>query len=215
MIREVAILTKSSKNGGHCVAGIDLENSKWIRLVSDNEDTHGALSNEDIKYSSCGYCQPLDVVRVAVKQYDPTKRQPENALIDSTKRWEKIRTIRIEDVRKIHHAEQHDFLFGDTNAFITEAVINTLNHSLVLVEVTNFTIVQHVEPRRKTKANFTYRGNQYSNMSVTDPKYYSTPDLWHTEKAMLVISLPDSPLDGNQYYKEKRYYKFVSKIFPI
>lgn len=45
----VAILTMSSKNGGYCVAGVDVNNGNWIRLVSDVVYTHGALSNNDIK----------------------------------------------------------------------------------------------------------------------------------------------------------------------
>ena len=40
----VAILTMSSKNGGYCVAGVDVNNGNWIRLVSDVVYTHGALS---------------------------------------------------------------------------------------------------------------------------------------------------------------------------
>ena len=58
MIREVAILTMSSKNHGFCVAGIDLDNGEWIRLVSDDVDTHGALRKEDVRYSDGGYCKP-------------------------------------------------------------------------------------------------------------------------------------------------------------
>ncbi len=85
MIREVVILTMSSKNHGYCVAGIDLQNGEWIRLVSDDADTHGALSKEDVRYSDGGCCKPLDVVRVAIDQYTPIEHQPENALIDSTK----------------------------------------------------------------------------------------------------------------------------------
>ena len=44
MKKEVAILTKSSKYKGYCVAGIDVNTGEWVRFVSDNEQTHGALS---------------------------------------------------------------------------------------------------------------------------------------------------------------------------
>lgn len=210
MIREVAILTMSSKNGGYCVAGIDTENGKWIRLVSDNKDTHGALSKEDVRYSDGRCCKPLDVVRVAVDKYTPIEHQPENALIDSAKYWEKIRTTCIKDVLKIHPVEYHDVLLGNQYAYITEDGIHKVLNSLILVEVTNFTIFTSVSPfGQRTKANFTYRGTQYSNISVTDPEYYSKPDSWHTEKAILVISLPESPYNG------KYYNKFIAKVFPI
>ena len=79
--------------------------------------------------------------------------------------------------------------------------------SLILVKVKKLTIY-HPEGRG-TKAEFTYNGYRYLNMSVTDPNYYSVEDKWSTDNAILVISLPDSPYNG------KYYYKFVAKIFPI
>ena len=46
-------------------------------------------------------------------------------------------------------------------------------------------------------------------MSVTDPDYYESPEQTYIDKAVLVMSLPDTP------YQERRYYKFIAKIFPI
>ena len=194
MIREVVILTMSSKNHGYCVAGIDLQNGEWIRLVSDDADTHGALSKEDVRYSDGVCCKPLDVVRVAIDQYTPIEHQPENALIDSTKYL-------------IHPAEYHDVLLGNQYAYITEAGIYKVSESLILVKVSDLTINHPSE--WSTKASFTYRGMQYSNMAVTDPEYYTEPNNHHVNKAILVISLPDSPQN------DKYYNKFVAKIFPL
>ena len=207
MIREVAILTMSSKNHGFCVAGIDIGNGEWIRLVSDDVDTHGALRKEDVRYSDGGYCKPLDVVRVAIDQYTPIEHQRENALIDSTKYWEKVGTIDIESVLKIHPAEYHDVLLGNQYAYITEAGIYKVSESLILVKVSDLTINHPTE--WSTKATFTYRGTQYCNMAVTDPEYYAAPNNYHVNSAILVMSLPDSPQN------EKYYYKFVAKIFPL
>ncbi len=207
MIREVAILTMSSKNHGYCVAGIDLQNGKWIRLVSDDVDTHGALSKEDVRYSDGIYCKPLDVVRVAIDQYTPIEHQPENALIDSSKYLEKVGTIDIGRVLEIHPAEFHDVLLGNQYAYITEAGIYKVSESLILVNVSDLTIYHPSE--WSTKATFTYRGTQYSNLAVTDPEYYTAPNNHHVNKAILVISLPDSPQN------DKYYNKFVAKIFPL
>ena len=49
MEKEILILTKSCKNGGYCVAGIDLETKKSVRLVSDDQGTQGALSKDDLR----------------------------------------------------------------------------------------------------------------------------------------------------------------------
>lgn len=207
MVREVAILTMSSKNGGYCVAGIDLENGEWIRLVSDDVSTHGALTNDDIKYSSGKYCEPLDVVRVPIIEYLPLEHQPENALIDSTEYWEKVGTIDIENVLKIHPAEYHDVLLGNQYAYITEDGIYKVRESLILVKVSDLIISYPKE--RSTKASFTYRGTAYSDISVTDPDFYFLSDNLEFNKAILVMSLPESPLNG------KYYYKFIAKIFPL
>ena len=89
----VAILTMSSKNGGYCVAGVDVNNGNWIRLVSDVVYTHGALSNNDIKYQNGRYCRPLDIVEVPIIRSMPLEYQPENVLIDTKKYWKNISKI--------------------------------------------------------------------------------------------------------------------------
>ena len=66
MEREVAILTRSSKFRGYCVAGIDLNTGEWVRFVSNDTQTHGALSRSDITYEDGSICNPLDIVLVDV-----------------------------------------------------------------------------------------------------------------------------------------------------
>ena len=53
----------------------------------------------------------------------------------------------------------------------------------------------------------------YENMSVTDPIFYNIALHNEYTKAILVISLPDAPLYHHNCH-EKRYYKFIAKIFP-
>lgn len=88
-----------------------------------------------------------------------------------------------------------------------QAGIGKVGHSLILVKVTGLTIFHPNE--RSTKATFTYNNTQYNDISVTDPDYYSVQNRWYTKNAILVMSLPESPYNGNYYYK------FVAKIFPI
>jgi len=207
MERTVAILTMSSKNGGYCVAGVDVKNGNWIRLVSDNVNTHGALSKNDIAYQNGRYCKPLDVVQVPIIRATPLEYQPENVLIDTEKYWKKMDTISLEDILEIHPPEHHTVLLGNQYSYITEAGIGKVGHSLILVEVTNLTITHPNE--RSTKATFTYCNTQYNDISVTDPDYYFVQNQWHIDNAILVMSLPESPYNGNWYYK------FVAKIFPV
>jgi hypothetical protein len=202
---EVVILTKSSKNKGYCVAGIDLNNRQWVRLVSDDKESHGSLFNKDMRYEDNTYCKVLDSVRVPIIQKAPTAYQPENVLIDKTVFWKKIGRLSIHDVLKLHPAEKHIYLLGNEWPYITQEKVAAVGHSLVLIEVANVAIA-HTESR-KAKAKFQYGLKIYENMSVTDPDFYLSEQT--IKHAVLVLSLPDIP------HNEKYYNKFIAKIFPL
>ena len=204
---DVVILTKSIKNGGYCVAGINVNTSEWVRCISNDTYSHGALSDQDMQYENGTSCEVLDVVRVPIIEEMPSLHQPENILIDETEYWEKLHSLSIEDIVELHPAEIHTNLLGNKYPYITEERIHTVNHSLVLIKARNLVITH---PRaHSTKAEFAYRYDVYENMSVTDPDYYNSPEQTYIDEAILVISLPDTP------YQERKYYKFIAKIFPI
>lgn len=209
MEREVVILTRSSKFGRYCVAGVDLITGDWVRLVSNDAPTHGALSICDITYADGSICNPLDVVLVDVVCATPLSHQPENYLIDSSKCWKKIGEYTFSDVLTVHPAEVWPDLFGNQGSFVDAKEIDDIGFSLTLVEVSSLTIYKMINRNNqpKTKASFIYNGKQYNNMSVTDPDYYSVQDGMRFAHAYLVISLPDTPIPEN------RYYKFVAKIY--
>ena len=52
MEKKIIILTKSKKHSGYCVAGIDYETGEWIRLVSSDLETEGAVPCEDLQCSN-------------------------------------------------------------------------------------------------------------------------------------------------------------------
>ncbi|STO01062.1 Uncharacterised protein [[Eubacterium] infirmum] len=207
MERNVLILTMSSKYHGYCVAGIDIDNGKWVRLVSNDKKSHGALSRRDIIYENKTKCKPLDVVKVPIIKDMPLKYQPENVLINCGTFWKKIETIDINELIEYHEPEKHDFIFGGTCPYIKEWELQYVEHSLVLVEVDNLNIYH--PSYRKTKAKFTYNGNKYYNISVTDPEYYDSKT-YKFKKAILVVSLPNIP-----FPHDNNYYKFIAKIFPM
>lgn len=210
MKREVAILTKSSKYKGYCVAGIDINTGEWVRFVSDNEQTHGALSAYDISYADRHICKPLDVVSVEVVGAAPLPHQPENYLIDSREYWTKTGECTLSDVLTVHPAEVRPYLYGNLGSFVDGEEIDDIGYSLTLVKVSSLTISQTTNTygKPKTKASFVYNGKWYNNLSVTDPNYYSVPNGTRFVQAYLVISLPDTP------FPENCYFKFVAQIYP-
>lgn len=202
---EVAVLTKSSKNGGYCVAGIETRSGRWIRLVSSDAESHGALTAQNMQCLDGSVCQVLDVVQVPILRPAPIAYQPENMLIDEEKCWKKVDCLSVDDLLALHPAENHPTLLGNIYPYITEERIGTVGRSLILVEVHNLVIIHPNET--STKASFMYKFTQYDNISVTDWDYRHTDASIDT--AVLVMSLPDVP------YNERRYYKFIAKVFPL
>ena len=205
---KIIILTKSSKHHGYCVAGVDAKTGKWIRLVSSDINTHGALSACHLKYKDGTYCRPLDIVSVPIIKRCPTVLQPENILIDEKAQWTKIGRASLGELINTHMLESHVYLLGNAYPYITSAKIGTVGHSLELVYVKNM-IIYHPQEQR-TKACFdSLNGITYKDMSVTDRDFYDMPNNTMIGDALIVVSLPDTPI------MENRYYKFVAKIFPI
>lgn len=200
-------MTESSKFSGKCVAGIDVESGKWVRLVSDDEETHGAIANNDLYYQDGGKCQVLDIVDVPIIEECGDHIQPENVLLDTSKYIRYVGMASLEDVLEIHPAEIRNDILGNKYSYISEQRVDSVGYSLALVEVQDLEIVQVENPngRPKTKVNFTYQGYSYTQMSVTDPRFYSVTSGTVYDSAVLVISI------GTPY--NEKYYKFVSGIY--
>ncbi len=201
------IMTESSKFSGKCVAGIDVDSGKWVRLVSDDEKTHGAIANRDLYYQNGGKCEVLDIVDVPIIEECGDDIQPENMLIDTSKYIRYVGRASLEDVLEIHPAEVRNDILGNRYSYISEQRVDTVGYSLALVEVQDLEIIQVEIPdgRLKTKVNFRYQGYSYSQMSVTDPRFYSVANGTIYDSAVLVVSI------GTPY--NEKYYKFVSGIY--
>lgn len=202
---KVVILAKSYKNGGFCVGGLDMNTNQWVRIVSDDEESHGAVFHGSMKFQDGSYCQPLDVVRVPVLQELPGIYQPENILMDRSRRWVKICEMSIQEVLAFHEPEIYRYLLGNSYPYITSDYIDRAGRSLILVKVQDFVITD----AEHHKASFVYNTVRYENMSVTDPDYYTEENGMRIAQAALVMSLPDVP------YNERYFYKFIAKIYPL
>lgn len=204
MQRDIIILTESDKNEGYCVAGIDIHTGRWIRLVSEDEDTDGALTLEDLTYENGERCKVLDCVRVSIIERCGDEIQPENHLLDRGFCLEKIGKCSLADVLKIHRPEVHDFILGKNEGHYVTAnyVCNAGGISLVLVKVRNLKIYNN--ENNKTKADFYYNFRYYKSFSVTDREYYDKDEIICS--AYLVISLT-----GKVWHE--KYFKCVAKIY--
>ena len=202
---EAVILTKSSKYGGYCVAGIDINTGDWVRFVSSDQTVHGALTGRYLIDQRGEHIEPFDVVSVPVVRAVPLPTQPENVLIDETQAWKIVGAMSVNDVLSLHPPEQPIYLFGNEYRYVTEPKVLGIGYSLTIVKVANLCIT-HPQPD-KTQARFQYRHIIYENISVTDPNFYEVLGGSTFQNAYLVMSIPDGPfMDSN------RYFKFVAKI---
>lgn len=200
---EVLVLTKSDKNGGLCVAGIDMTNCSLVRLVSSIKFTHYAIPKWCMEKVNV-----LDIIDVSVVHDIPSFCQQENVEVQ-LQQWESIGKIsEVELANMVNNDEL--FLFCDDCFYLDEAIAQNLNYSLMLVQVETLSI--SINEYNKTKATFYYNGKKYSNMSITDPEYYNKEGL--IGNAILVISIPDIGYKS-PYYDGKRCYKFIAKIYKM
>lgn len=203
----MVVLTKSSKYGSNCVAGIDLVNGNWVRLVTEDDASYGAVSDEDLICKDGRNVEVLDVIDAPILGMCNDCVQPENVLLDLNTYIEIKGRMTMDEVLKIHPLERKRNILGNDYGYITEARVNTVGYSLIMVEVFDLVISQEENPygKPKTKARFIYQETEYENMSVTDYKFYSIQSGTMYERAILVVSI-GTPYNG-------RYYKFVSAIF--
>ena len=201
--KDIVILTKSAKNGGYCVAGIDIKTKKWVRLVKETEPIYDEDMVYHVNKKRC-YFKPLDVVRVPFKFPCPNGCQTENEAIDISCPWEFQYTWTLEDVLKIHPAEKYPNIFGNYSCALDASEKNRMLYSLMLIRA--YGLEFYTSTTGKTKLNFQYNGRKYLNMSVTDRDYFGCEN--HYNLAYLVVSIPNdiSP-------KYSRYYKFIAKVF--
>lgn len=210
MQKTVIILTKSLKNGGYCVAGIDYYTGQWIRLVSGNQDRKGALEKWQVPY------KPLDIVVIDNITPMPIRYQPENYLIEEPCNieefyaWWKVGECDISKVAKRYANNANKYIFYNNNVHFCKEEVVDVEHSLEFVEITQVVIYpkfNEVTKKTKTKADFIYNGIFYNGMSVTDPDYYGSQLNLANKKVFGVFSAPAEPYDNGKYYK------FLSKIF--
>ena len=73
-------MANSRKKGGRCIAGIESDSRRWVRLVNPG----GAeLTVGDYQYEDGTLPKVLDIVEVHVKSKEPLYYQPENWIIDN------------------------------------------------------------------------------------------------------------------------------------
>ncbi len=207
MNKDIVILAKSRKHGNYCVAGKDITTGEWIRLISEDESIHNAVSPNDLIYEDNTEANVLDVIRVEVKEVEEKNRiiyQPENYILDNRYYLLKLQKKNENYLNNI--IDDVDGIFYNTSNCISKDDLSKVEdiHSLILIEP------DIVKIKRKNEhtlwANIKYNNIWYNSLTITDVyftgKYYNdiSSDYSGTNfyNMKLVISLGEE-YNGNHY----------------
>lgn len=210
MIKRIIILTKSSKHHAYCVAAIDIESKKLIRLVSNDINSYYALTDSNLRYADNSRVEILDCVDVVCIKDNPTPLQPENLLIDTKYKFEKIKKYSINDCVIICPTSKSKMILGNNSHLVSTTAIHSVGKSIEFIEFSNGIIsgIDKGNGYYKFKLSFFSNGVRYQSFSITDPDFYQSHNGQQINSGYAIISLPD-----DEWSKNNGYYKFVAKIF--
>lgn len=226
-------LAVSRRDGGKCIAGIDIDSGKWIRPVDAN--SQGAVNSSRAVVSEGGdqirWLSALDIVRLPLGSHVGTTIQPENWELLPAKNRKAYEVVRRFDLRQdmgivMDHLAKGGPLLHSYGDSIPVPALGAwkLDHSLSLIEPDD--LHWRVTPKLKNptqlqvRADFSFDGDLYS-ISVTDPTWetrcrrmgegrHKNAAVADPEKPriLLVVSLGGEPFNG-------QHYKFVAGVLAL
>ena len=176
-------LGNSFKEGGRCIAGVELDinnnpilangRPKWIRPICDTP--HGEVPTHLVSEIHL-----LDLIEIdGLQTPQVLDYQSENVLFS---------TDSIEIVGHYNNdlnllCDNRNVIFGNRGKAVSQEAINNLTYSLMLVSTNEFEVIEKVYDdctnRPQARLLFNYRGNQY-DLPITDPvflhRYRQNPD---------------------------------------
>lgn len=216
MKKIIVVLAKSAKYGGYCVAGIELGTNRWIRPVTHDENTQGAVPADAIVYADKTEIQPLDVVQIEFASADASEVQPENFFY-TAETWKKFGRWSMSDFEKFCGLDSTDYIFYDDARRIEPKVVSTFDvdarRSLMILPVENVSVITEMSnDEKKIRASFDYNGTRYERFGVGDialREEFSARDcgeFFLAERAIATFSLAKP-------YKDGRCYKILAQLW--
>jgi hypothetical protein len=174
MIKRFICLANSYKEGGRCLAGIELTNKnevvfengrpKWIRPICSTP--HGEVPNE-----LAATWNIMDLLEIDVIEYPDKNYQCENALFNE-KSLKRIGTCAIKNYQKL--CDDKPRIFGNRGKAVPCSAIDEVKFSLMLIHIERFTVIQKSyddnQSRTQARMVFEYHHDQY-DLPITDPVF--------------------------------------------
>lgn len=208
---DMVILTRSSKYKKYCVAGLDLGTGALVRLVSGDEASHGALSQQDLELAGCRIVGPLDVVRVQNVKPCPGAIQKENHRIDRRSSLSYVGHMTIEEVLGKYPLPGARSVFRGYAPVMARQRADDIGHSLEIHCVEDLVVSRHmIDGKPRTRADFTMAGRAFKGFPVTDPRYYDDEGRRVIGSACVVFSIAE-----DEWALDRGRFKFVAAIHPL
>jgi len=178
-VKTIVCLANSYKPpSGRCVAGKQINKKGdcggWIRPVSTRPTAE--VSFTEYRYENGQSPQLLDIIDVPLLKSVPHGHQTENHIIDAKQLWVKKGVVAWEDLEHFRDRPESIWINSDHTGqghydCMSQAEAATLDHSLLLIKKTNFTVevgTNLFNGKRIYRGKFNYKG-VYHNFSITDP----------------------------------------------
>lgn len=209
-------LANSFKNGGRCVAGIEMHGSQfgsWIRPVSNRPGR--SLSLAERSYVDGTECAVLDIVEADFDQAVPDGYQSENWLVSRHSRWKKTGQLSSQDLlHALHDGKGPLWPYTSSsqngaNDRISACHLHLIGNSLQLIGPTPCRFMVFPNPNKNNnldvRAAFTW-GGQANNLKVTDPDICQDlqargPATYDLNGVFLCVSLGEIFAARNEAYK--------------
>ena len=199
--KTLILMSKSKKNRCYCVAGFDVENQEWCRLISCNKTTDYAIDPIDFRDKEGNEPELLSEITVDCVKVEKDPIQTENYLLNSSEpiiinhdrenSWQKLK-----ESPKLFR-NPGPFIYGNTCRYLIASEIDQFDYSLIFVKVDDFSVYRDI----KYKCCFNYNGRHYKDISYT---CHGLPKIGETfPMALILVSIPHTECCG-------KYYKFVS-----
>lgn len=212
MIKDIIVLAKSTKHyPNFCIAGIDVHTGEWVRPISDNIATEGAVPPEDILCEDGSAVQILDIVKINFIQHCPSDAQSENFLYDKNIPWKKIGTTTLQNVISQYGTDNDNYIFANSRKDLSDNELS--GKSLMLVKIQNPFINIKTFERKKFQLCFDYNNSHYDYIRIEDSsivkRFMSYKDGNYSlgNDVYAVFSLT------GRYEKTGKFYKMVAHLF--
>ena len=219
---KLLILAVSYKNGGLCVAGVNLDDLQYVRIGYPKENECAAIPPYKFKKKTANgetQLKVLDVLDVDVEKMDNNGCQSENYWLKKVNSYGGV--LSLSDIDLIYSKiEKKDFIFSNNFDWVNNDDICSINNSLQFVKVNNFTVSTYMDIKGnlKLKASFYYNEKYYNNIRVTDSVFSAYPKCYgnnqktcNQQKAYIMVSLPYDKWS----IEHGRFYKYVAGIILI